>query len=277
MLKELFTISHYPDLALEPGLSFLEKLALVFKTYAIIFILILLTAPLIVLAEHMATYVFHYSSIRNQNSLSFQHLIKKIGYVTALVYICLIGPILEETIFRLPLSFKRVHIALSVALALFLFSSAMPLIKTLNHSVGLAWAISIRVAFSVLIFWLIFIALPQQISLSSGTKKWIVIVSICLFGLMHISNYSPLHWAIIWIYPVYVLPQLLMGWALSYIRFKNGFIWGIALHCLINSVAMGMGYSQNNPVKVQHTEKPVLKKVDSAIKKRVSPLSSPHS
>ncbi|HWZ04106.1 MAG TPA: CPBP family glutamic-type intramembrane protease [Mucilaginibacter sp.] len=259
MLSELLKISEYPDLALKPRLSFKEKLALVFKTYAFIFIVILFTAPVIILADYIATHVFHYGSIRNQNNTTFQHLIKKIGYLTAIVYICLIGPVLEETIFRLPLSFKRAHIALSVSVAILLFSSAIPFIKHLHQSIGLGWALSARVGFSALVFWLIFIILPKQINFSSAAKKRLIIISICLFGLMHVSNYSPLHWAIIWIYPIYVLPQLCMGWALSYIRFKNGFIWGIALHCLINSVAMGLGFSQNKPDKIHQIEKQALK------------------
>ncbi|WP_408733657.1 type II CAAX prenyl endopeptidase Rce1 family protein [Mucilaginibacter sp.] len=277
MFEELLKISEYPDLALKPQLPFKEKTVLILKTYGLIWLFIIFTVPLILLADHIATHVFHYNSISDQNSVTFQHLIKKIGYLTAIIYICLIGPLLEETIFRLPLSFKKTHIALSLAVAVLLFSSAIPYVKTLNHSIGFASVLLIRIVLAGLIYALIVNLIPRQILLSRSTKKKLIITSICLFGLMHVSNYSPLHWAIIWIYPIYVLPQLLMGWALSYIRFKNGFIWGVVLHCLINSVTMGLGFSQNKPDKRQHTEKPILKKVDSPTKTPISPLSPPHS
>lgn len=271
------SISGYPDLALKKSSSFIEKLSVLLKTYGLIFLFLLFAAPLILLPEYFVTHVLHYSSIREQNNVTFEHLIKKIGYLTAVLYICLIGPLLEETIFRLPLSFKKVHIALGLAVAIFLFSSAVPIARNLTASIGLGYALLIRLAIVGLIYLLIIKLLPAEFLLSPSRKKAWIIISICLFGLIHISNYSPFHWAIIWIYPFYVLPQLFMGWALSYIRFKNGFIWGVALHCLINSVSMGLGYSQSQPDKIQHKEKPIIKKVDSVIKTPISPVSPPHS
>lgn len=277
IFQELLNISAYPDLALKPNRSFAEKLSALLKTYGLVFLFLLFAAPLLLLPEYIATHVFHYSSIRDQNNVTFQHLIKKLGYLTATIYICLVGPVLEETIFRLPLSFKKNHVALGIVVAIFLFSSALPGAKSLNASMGLGYALLARAVILGLIYLLIVKLLPGEFSLSPSAKKTWIIVSICLFGLMHVSNYSPLHWAIIWLYPLFVLPQLAMGWALSYIRFKNGFMWGIALHCLINSVSMGLGYSQDKPGKIQHKEKPVLKKVDSVIKTPISPVSPPRS
>jgi membrane protease YdiL (CAAX protease family) len=92
----------------------------------------------------------------------------------------------------------------------------------------------------VLIYFIVVMLIPAGLEIAQKYKKPIIITSILLFGLMHIFNYVPLQWQLIWIYPLYVLPQLGMGIALTYVRFKNGFIWGIALHCLINSVSMGL-------------------------------------
>jgi len=53
-----------------------------------------------------------------------------------------------------------------------------------------------------------------------------------------------------------------MGLALSYVRFKNGFIWGIALHCLINSVATTLAFNYPQAKKIQHIEKPAITKIN---------------
>jgi hypothetical protein len=260
MLKELLNIGAFPDLALQPNQPWVDKLLTLFKTYGLILLSLLMAAPIMLFAEYFVTHILHFKGFSEQSHISLQQLFKKTGYLKAMIYICLIGPAIEETIFRLPLSFKRVHIALSFAFAVFLFSSLLPLVKHLNQSIGIWYELLIRLAVVGLIFLLIYKLLPNNLSLKPALKKALIIASICLFGLMHISNFSPLQWAIIWVYPIYVLPQLLMGVALSYMRFKNGFVWGIALHCLINSVATSLAFNHPKPEKTQHTEKPTIRK-----------------
>ena len=248
MLKELFNISGFPYLSQGATPSVKEKISTLLKVYGLIFLSLLLVGPLIYMADNFVIHVIHAKSIKQQNDVSFQHLIQKIGYGVAWLYICLIGPILEETVFRLPLSFKRWHIALSISVAIFLFGSVLPPAKALAHSVGLGYAFLIRLVFVLVLYFIIKKLLPVNLSVRPAYKKVFITVSICLFGLIHISNYAPLQWQLIWIYPIYVLPQIIMGWGLTYIRFKNGFIWGIALHCLINSVAMALSYADKMPV-----------------------------
>lgn len=263
MLKELFKLSGFPYLSQEATPSIKEKIFTVLKVYGLIFLSLLFVGPLTYLADTFVTHVIHAKSIRQQNDVSFQHLIQKLGYGIALLYICIIGPILEETIFRLPLSFKRGHIALGISVAIFLFGSVLQPVKGFSHSIGAGYALLIRLALVPVIYFIIKKLLPVNLSIGPAYKKAFIIISICLFGLMHVSNYSPLQWQLIWIYPIYVLPQLIMGWGITYIRFKNGFIWGIALHCLINSVAMGLSYLDKThtvPVKV-HPVHVVIKKV----------------
>jgi hypothetical protein len=262
MLKEIFTIGNYPNLPLIDNDTFGEKILTVLKTYGIIFLFLLAVAPVSYFAEYCVTHLFHLQSIRKQGDISMQRVIHKMGYGIALMYICLIGPILEETVFRLPLSFKRLHIAIGLGVAVLLFTSPLPFVKTFSLQVGVVNALLIRIAFSAIICFIVFKLIPNNFTIPPGYKKTIIIVSICLFGLMHIANYAPLQWQLIWIYPVYVLPQLGMGLALSYVRFKNGFIWGSALHCLINSVAMMLTAIPQPVTKVQHTQilqKPKIK------------------
>jgi hypothetical protein len=234
VLKELLTVGRFPELSLSPQ-TVGERLATLFKTYGLLFLALFLVAPFIVLADHFVTHVLHAKTINKAGQDGMKHFFQKMGYWRAAVYIGLIGPLLEEAVFRLPLSLKRQHIAMGCAVAIFLFSGGMfhhlTKIPALNSGLQLATCALVYVA-------VIFLA-PKGISITDHRfRTHLIILSMCLFGLMHIGNYTPIQWPLIWIYPVYVLPQLLMGWAITFIRFKNGFWWGYALHCLINCMSL---------------------------------------
>lgn len=162
----------------------------------------------------------------------------KMGYWKALVYICLIGPLIEETVFRLPLSLKKKHIALGFAAAAFLFSSFF--LKEIKSPL---LNLSARLLLGGLVYVICFFTAPKGLSvIGHRFRKHLIVLSVLLFGLMHIGNYNPVQWPVIWIYPAYVLPQILMGWAITYVRFRDGFWWGFALHCMINSVSMALSF-----------------------------------
>ena len=250
MPNQITAISEYPTLAQTPTL-FSTKLATLFKAYGLVFLsLIFIAAPVVALSDKFVVNVLHFKSIMDNDKIAFRHLFEKTGYVKGLLYICLVGPILEETVFRLPLAFKRIPIAIGIAAAIFLFSTLLPS-KQINASLGVLWVFAIRVVVAVLIFFILKKIIPRGVNLSKDAKKWIIITSMVLFGLMHIANYSPLQWPIIWVYPLYVVPQLIMGWLITYVRFKNGFVWGIALHCLINSGSMLLSSAYREPLKTK--------------------------
>jgi len=250
MLKEIFAIGNYTDLSLNKQRPFFGKVLTVLKTYGLIFLFLIAISPVLFLADYCVTQIFHHKSISHEGDETFKHLIKRLGYITTLVYICLIGPILEETIFRLPLSFKRVHIAISITVAALLFGSALPFAKSFLLHNGHVYALLVLIIIAVVISSACFILLPSDIILRPLYKKTVTIISICLFGLMHVFNYGTLQWQLLWIYPIYVLPQLGMGVGLTYIRFKNGFVWAIALHCLTNSVSMALSFTHQSPTNV---------------------------
>jgi len=56
------------------------------------------------------------------------------------------------------------------------------------------------------------------------------------FGLVHLSNFANLRLAHYLLFPLIVGNQILMGLIFGYVRvtFKNGFIYGVLLHFLIN-------------------------------------------
>jgi len=231
MLKEIFSISNYP--ALESNGAFKDKLILVLKVYGLLFGVMFLSAPLLAMADHVVTHVFHYKSVNEGYHKTMDDLINKLGRLKAIAYICLLGPLLEETVFRLSLTLKKQQVAIAVAFALFVILNMMPQLKALNIWVN----VGIRISGVIGGYFLFINLLPNNIILQKRTHIRLIIISILVFGLVHITNFSPLHWRIIYIYPLFVLPQLLMGWAITYIRFKNGFFWALALHVIINGVS----------------------------------------
>jgi len=235
VLEQIFKISQYPDLSLSEMDAFGKRLAILLKTYGLLFLTLFLVAPLGLLADYFVVHILHAKTISKADLDGMKHFFQKMGYWKAVAYIGLAGPLLEEAVFRLPLSLKKRHIALAAAIAVFLFSGIV--FHNLTKIPGLN--LGLQIAACVLVYTAAMLLAPAGLSIIDNRfRKHIIVLSMCLFGLMHIGNYSPIQWPLIWIYPIYVLPQLAMGWAITYIRFKNGFWWGYALHCLINSISL---------------------------------------
>ena len=243
MLKEILAIGNYQSL--QSNRPFRDKLVLLLKLYGLVFLFNFLTAPLNFLWEYLVTHVWHHRSLLAQYQAGMQNFFHKLGYLQAVVYISIIGPVIEETVFRLPLTFKRQHTAIAIACVFMLLARLLP--GTAHLSLG--YLLVLRVVMFALGYLILIRLLPRNISPGKKTRTAVIIASALVFGLMHISNYLPLQWGIFFIYPLYVLPQLIMGWALTYIRFKNGIFWSIALHCLINSVSVLIMVIAGNPYK----------------------------
>ena len=60
-----------------------------------------------------------------------------------------------------------------------------------------------------------------------------------LFGLVHITNFE-LTSNVILLSPVLVLPQIILGGYLGFIRVRFGLVWSIALHATYNGILFGM-------------------------------------
>jgi hypothetical protein len=232
MIEEFFALNSYPALATDR--PFQDKFILLFKIYGIIFLLNFISIPISFLAEHLVTQVLHLKSVHEQYQTSMLRFFAKFGYLQAVIYICILAPIIEESIFRLPLSFKRSHIAVAFGFALVLLARLIPGLPQQNLTIN----ILVRVSLFAAGYFALYKSLPEVKVPNKRLQTHLMITSIVVFGLMHIFNYAPLQWNIIFIYPLFVIPQLCMGWLLTYVRFKNGFFWGMGLHALINSVSM---------------------------------------
>ena len=235
MLEQLFFISNYPTL--EQNYGIWQKLLSVIKIYLLIFVAIFFSAPIFLLVDKLVVNILHHKSLVHQNKQMFEHIFQRLGFVRSFIFICIIGPAFEETIFRLLLSFKKQHIVISLTIALFYFGSSI------FHIKNTMLKIYIELAIAAIVITLSLIFIPNtSFDFSPIIKKRLIVLSIILFGLMHVFNYLPFDYPLLWLYPVYVIPQLLMGWGLTYARFKNGFFWGILLHMIINTVSVLLSY-----------------------------------
>lgn len=230
MLEEIFNIVNYQKLSTNNGWD--ARLFAVFKVYGIMVVAMIAFGPLWLLADKLVTAVFHHKSFTAHYKEVFQQMYHKLGMPTAVLFICIVGPVFEEVIFRLPLSFKKRQVAIAAGVGVFYLGG------TFFHPTVLMLKIVIEVAIALLITFISFKFVPDApLNISQRRRQQFIVLSICLFGLMHISNYKPLDWPLLWLYPIFVIPQLLIGWGITYVRFKHGFVWGIALHCLVNTIS----------------------------------------
>lgn len=76
-------------------------------------------------------------------------------------------------------------------------------------------------------------------------RKWdayyptIFYLAAIIFGLVHISNYEMTS-EVLWVAPILVLPQIVVGLLLGFLRVRYGLLWGFFLHALHNFAFLGI-------------------------------------
>ena len=156
------------------------------------------------------------------------------GYYGIFIVVIL-GPLVEELIFRLILVPKRRNIAI------FTFVFSFLVLNKTYYIIKIDWLLLVSLVVSGLLSFLVFNLLKRnpEIEIAIGKRqKIITMVSVVLFGLLHIANIENLHWELALLYPVYALPQTILGYICSVQRLKLGFIWGLLFHSMINLMAL---------------------------------------
>ena len=92
----------------------------------------------------------------------------------------------------------------------------------------------VKVGISLSVVVVLYFFVIDSITFSIRIRRSITIVSILAFGLVHIGNLEKLYFSLLLIYPFFVLPQMLIGYFATNLRLKQGFVWGILLHCMTN-------------------------------------------
>ncbi len=154
----------------------------------------------------------------------------------------IIAPIAEEVIFRLSLIFDPINFALS-------FSTLIGLIinKISNGFIGL-------IAFCLFFFLINRLANLFRLLLNSFWNNYFKYIFYCLpiiFGLVHISNYEFVDRTQYFIAPLLILPQVAIGFILSFTRlyYLKGFLICVIIHMLMNMISISvflLQYSRPN-------------------------------
>lgn len=216
MLRHLFSFLSNPKINETPeSLSILNASLMILKFF-LFYVAFILISSLIFFPILKLINLFPEQSLPiSQIPLSF----KLIAFV----------PFYEEVIFRLPLKFSKQTLFLALATLVFMiilhkFNIIIVIIITAMVSMTPFFRIIPEVFFGKMeLFWqkhFMFIFYGFALS----------------FGILHMSNFTNLKFGHYLAFPLIVSNQIVMGLLSGYIRvtYKNGFLYGVLLHFLIN-------------------------------------------
>jgi membrane protease YdiL (CAAX protease family) len=153
---------------------------------------------------------------------------------TAFFYVVIFGPFLEEIIFRLPLRLKKYSIGLSFGIITYYVSGG-----SFKHFMATEWITYVRIVISIIILLSIAKFLPTKrldLIKTNFFKHYFYIVAL-VFALIHVANFAPFNMSVLFFYPIFTLPQFIMGLFFGYARMNYGFFVGWGVHTLINLMA----------------------------------------
>ncbi len=227
----LFIQNPVPPNGLPQIESITKKLLTVLKIYLLTLLLAAIAASITGLLDNILISVFSLKSLNTTNSKNFEAVVNRFGNFKVF-YVALFVPALEELIFRLPLRVKASFISFSFGMLLypiFGFSYTHFDINSLRPYLAVIFFLML---IPLILYWVL-----KKIDIVSTINKnykiYFYLVS-SLFALVHISNFKPLNYNLIYLYPIYVLPQFVMAVSLGYIRNKCGLQYSLLLHSLIN-------------------------------------------
>lgn len=191
--------------------------------FLVIIVLILLVAnPL----DLLLTKFLHFESVNELISKTHKIIIAYPFYMMVFMI-----PFVEELLFRLILEVNKFNISVFVGLVLYKILGGQ-IIKFDIYNFLNIFFVLISITISIVSYYYFPVKI---IDFLNKKRSWLVATSILLFGLMHISNIKVLYWELMFFYPFFVLPQLIMGYFITNLRLKYGFLWGFLLHALFNA------------------------------------------
>jgi hypothetical protein len=216
-----------PRFNLENNNSFIVKIKELFVVYLKMMVILMLVSFLINffnLIIYEITKFSFFNAIKELQRANFKRL--------PIFFVLFLGPFLEEVIFRLPLKLKKINVILSLSVMSFYFIGDR--MVDLNMYSFYSWIKIVPVVF-VVIFTYFFIKKSLLELINEKYYKIFFGLITIFFGLIHIVNfYKIVPSNLVCFVPIFVLPQMALSFFLAYIRLKNGFMWGVFLHCLYN-------------------------------------------
>lgn len=224
MFFNLFTVFN-PSEESHPSYDWKAKIKNLLLSYCYMYLAIILSAIFLLRPlDYLVTDILGFPSIIAAIGKSSDRIA-----TISFWFVVIIIPIIEEILFRLFLNFKKNEICLSVFFMLLL---ALGIRVTSDALFLLSTWVKVGISLSVVVVLYFFVI--DNIKFSIRLQRSLTIVSIIAFGLMHIDNLEKIYYSLLLIYPFFVLPQMIMGYFGTNLRLKQGFVWGILLHCMTN-------------------------------------------
>jgi hypothetical protein len=211
--------------------SIIQKVKKIAGLYVVYFVAALVLNIPLQLTDKLIVKQFFDFSFYQQLEVNALKITSRYGDY-AIFYVVLIGPFLEELLFRLPLSLKKIGIGVSFALIYYRLSVNHILIGSEHNNVY--WYVKLGIALCILFLTVRFLPGSWLTTIKENYLQLCLYFSSAAFALVHITNFAPYNSDLMLLYPVFVLPQFLMGMFIGYARLKYGFLYGVALHGLIN-------------------------------------------
>ena len=224
MFFNLFTFFN-PSEETHPSYDWKAKIKNLLLSYCYMYLAIILSAIFLLRPlDYLVTDILGFPSIMEAIGKSSDRIA-----TISFWFVVIIIPIIEEILFRLFLNFKKKEIWLSVFFMLLL---ALGIRVTSDALFLLSTWVKVGISLSVVVVLYFFVI--DNIKFSIRLQRSLTVVSIIAFGLMHIDNLEKIYYSLLLIYPFFVLPQMIMGYFGTNLRLKQGFVWGILLHCMTN-------------------------------------------
>lgn len=213
-----------------------EKILFLLKCILLYFLFSITSILLIFAVDEFIVHGLGFPSIRALIKKSKSMIIENYNLFSIVILV----PLIEELFFRLILKpYKK-----NIAFFSFMFSFMICYGGQYPNKIDtyLLFSLLISLLFSVLVFYV----LNKKTHIEEilwKNQKILVIFFTLIFGLIHISNIDKvgtLHWKLSLFYPIYVLPQMIMGYFCAVLRLKSGLIWGVLFHSIINLIGISV-------------------------------------
>lgn len=157
----------------------------------------------------------------------------------AWVLVIIIGPFMEETAFRLWLSMKKKHIAISLSFFLYYILGYMFKNTYQNQMITAMTCALLSLIVAVMFYYIVSEKILLSIKHNYTIYPFLVLCGCIFFSLFHLTNYV-ISSNVLLFGLISCLPQLMGAISMSYLRINLGFIYGLIFHCIINTVSCYM-------------------------------------
>ena len=172
------------------------------------------------------------------------------GPVISLILTAVVlAPLIEEVAFRLPMSLRPWHVAggigvLSVMFvpSLFGVSLGQAIVGGDDEAIAAVVEVALTVGVICVLGLILRRLLPREPSdgpalVSTRVRFGVIVTLTVVFAGAHLGNFAEFTWFL----PAFILPQVLVGMVLAYVRVIRSWWMGVAIHALNNAVAVGFG------------------------------------